>query len=109
MIYRVAVVDIVIIAKHRIDITRSVNAHIHELMPIGDGRVGIIIDHVIGEGLPAISRNSHPNHMITAGASLAACDLASICNTTKGLIDDVILWVDDKISRRIILSQPEMI
>ncbi len=41
-------------SNNRIDIARSVNAHIHELIPIGDDRGGIIIDHVIVKVFPPL-------------------------------------------------------
>src|SRR5579863_10393352 len=78
VIFGEAVVDVVVVAEYRVEVAHPVNAHIHELVAVGDGRGRIIIDHVVGEGFATISRNGHPHHVIATCTLRAAHSLASI-------------------------------
>src|SRR6266566_3180201 len=109
MVGRVTVVYVVIVAVNGIEVASFVNAHIHKLMPVANRGVRVVVHNVIGEGLTAIGRDSHVDNVVTAGSSRAACDLASIRNTTEGLINDVVIRIDGKIPGRIVLGKERMI
>src|SRR5437764_15309689 len=105
MVGRVTVVYVVIVAVNGIEVAGFVNAHIHKLMPVAKRGVRVVVHNVIGEGLHAIGGDSHVNDVVAAGYSRAACDLASIRNPTEGLINDVVIGINGKLTGRTVVGR----
>jgi len=109
LIGRVAVIDVVIVTEHRVNVAGLVDAHVREIVIIADLIVGAVVHHVVGEALASISGNCHPDSVIGACTGLTASYLTRVVDTIEGLVDDVATGIDHQIPDLVVVDEEGMI
>ena len=108
LIGRVAVIDVVIVTEHRVNVAGLVDAHVREIVIIADLIVGAVVHHVVGEALASISGNCHPDSVIGACTGLTASYLTRVVDTIEGLVDVVATGIDHQIPDLIVVDEEGM-
>ena len=103
---REAVEEVVIVVEHGVDVSSAVHCHVDELVPVGDRRVGIVVDDVIGERLAAVDRDADPDRVLTA---VRARQFGGVCDRAPDLVDDVIPGIDREVSNLVLQRGVEQV
>ena len=95
-----------IVAVENVDVASAVDRNVHELVPIGDSYVGIVVHDVIAEGLAAIDGHGDPDCVLTAGKAL---QLTGVGDGAEDLVDGVIAGIDGEVSNLVLQRGVEQV
>src|SRR5207253_5962349 len=97
-----AIVHDVVVGIDEVDVASLVDADVDELVSVAYCRVGIDVDWIVGEALSTVDRDCYPD---SVGATIEARDLAGISDAAEGLVDQVIVGVEGKVSDLVLVCR----
>src|SRR2546425_3964370 len=89
-----AVVEVVVVGEHNVNVSCKINADIDELVSVGDRRVRVDVHSMVSECQAAICGYCKPDRVEAAVETRCLC---CACDSAKRLVDVVVGCVDCKI------------